>query len=57
MNEWVVILDDEDNDDFHPRENLRFLVVDNQGIFCAEEKIAQHFFADYTEDISLNLTS
>ena len=57
MIEWVVILDNEDNDDFRPQENFRFIVVDNQGIFCVEEGIAQRFSVDYTEDISVNLTS
>ena len=55
MTEWVVIHDNEDNNDFHPQESFRFLMVNNQGIFYAGEGIAQRFSADYTEGISVNL--
>lgn len=55
MIEWVVILDNEDNDDFHLLENFCFLRVDNQGIFFAKEEIVQRFFANYTDRISINL--
>lgn len=57
MIEWVVILDNEDNDDFHPQKNFRLLVIDNQGISFVEEGIAQGFSVNYFEYIFVKLAS
>ena len=55
MTEWDMIVDNEDNNDFHLQENFHFFVVDNQGIFGAGEGIEPRFFANYDEGIFVNL--
>lgn len=55
MIEQVLIYNNKDNDDFHSWKKFGFLVFNNQGKFYTKEKIAQHFFANYIKEISINL--
>ena len=53
-----MIVDNEDNGNFHLKENFhQFVIVDNQDIFDVKEEIKLHFSANYNEGISVNLAS
>lgn len=53
-----MIVDNENNGNFHPEENFYQLVtVNNQDIFDVEGEIERRFSAYYTEGISVNLAS
>ena len=53
-----MIVKSENNGNYHLKKNFhQFVMVDNQNIFDIKEEIELHFFANYNEDISVNLAS
>lgn len=58
MTELDIIVDNEDNNNFHLEKNFHQLVmVNNQDIFDVKGEIALYFFANYNKGISINLAS
>ena len=58
MTELDIIVDNEDNGNFHLEENFHQLVtVNNQDIFNIKREIELHFSANYNKGIFVNLAS